>query len=163
MFQRSDNYWRNDFLDVPVIASHGDIMTGLITNEMDYFEMESIKIELLDGDYEDHLIDGSKSENKYQDLWKMIHEDEPIDMDQAECTNNDRPNDTITANEIPTVQNKANPNLSMNIKQVEPKAVRNRNLQCVLCNEILSSRTSLNRHVVQCIRCPFTTPSRFVK
>lgn len=40
-------------------------------------------------------------------------------MDQAECTNNDRPNDTITANEIPTIQNKANPNLSMNIKQVE--------------------------------------------
>lgn len=68
MFQRSDTYWRNDFLDVPVMASHGDIMIGLITNEMDSFEMESIKIELLDGDYEEHLIDGSKSENKYQDL-----------------------------------------------------------------------------------------------
>lgn len=196
MFQRSDKYWNAAFahgsrlMVAPVSSSANDEypdivaeylddddiaeISGLNTSKKDSFEMASVKIELLDHDYEKHTdiidLDEKNAEtNKYQDFWKMIYEDEPTyfepkkpakylntDSPQncimlkntAKGTNMDSPNDRNTAKEIQTVKKQIKRlDSSRIIKKVNPpKIIRDEKLRCLLCDEIFPNRTSLNRH-----------------
>lgn len=193
MFQRSDTYWRNMLVGAPVSSSanddHPDIVaeyledddiaeiSGLNASKMDSFEMGSVKIELVDADYEkqSNFIDPNEKydeSNKYHDFWKMVYEEEPsyIEPKYNPAKSTASPNDKDTAKEIRTVKKKirrADP--PKIIQQVKPrKIIRDDKLPCVLCNEIFPNRTVLNRHTetehscIQCIRCPFTATTRFV-
>lgn len=151
------------------IDHHADIVTsfhGLNTKELDSFELESVKIELINGDGEEHLIDPMEYENKYQDIWKMSPKEE-VEIEPPKCTSIDSSSDTNTDKEIQIVKNKPKRTPTI-VKNVKPKTVRNDKLPCVICNEVFLNRTVLNRHtesthnVIQCIRCPFTTTTRFV-
>lgn len=197
MFERSDAYWRNIFLNAPdeewsdepvevdPYATTIDLSSGPIhqadiltkdediaerydfnTRKLESFQIGSLKIELIDGDYEEHLIDQIEDENNYQDCLKIVSEDEHIDKEQSDSAIDTN----TTANEIETVKKKRKrPKVSKIVQNVKPKTVHNEKLPCVLCNEVFLNRTVLNRHterehsgMIQCIRCPFTTTTRFV-
>lgn len=143
---------------------------GLKIKEMEEeFEDESVKTELVDGGYQVHLIDPIENENRHQDFWIPEDEDKPIVIEPPKCTENDSASDTIIGNENQTIKIQTkHQNMSKIVNNLETKIVRNDELPCVECNEIFRNRAFLNRHteaahnMIQCIRCKFTTATRFV-
>lgn len=143
-----------------------DIKTDISSlDKKAYFELQSVKIELADNE---ELLDCIEIDEKFEIINPEAIED--LGHNDENLANIHSPNDTNKATNTRNVKNKTSrKKVSKIIKHVKSsKNVRNDKLLCVLCNEIFSHRTSLNRHtneahnMFQCIRCRFTTTTRFV-
>lgn len=175
MFQRSETYWGNtqnapvspncdDHCDVEYLDDNIIEIPTIDKKDVASFNWETVKIEL--GSVKMELTD---YEEPYIDVVKKL---EVINTDATEedLGHNDSNLASNASTNEKTVKNEAvREKVSMNIKQVKPsKNIGSDKLHCAVCNEIFSNKTSLNRHtdathnMVQCIRCTFTTTTRFV-
>lgn len=181
MFQRSDSYWGKICMEAPVSPSshvddNADIVAEYLEDDiaefssldqkgMDYLEYSSVKIET--ADYEEPL-DCNYVDEKFE--VSNVEDTDPGKMEMSRASNNS-PNDTNAANNTNIAERRIKrKKLTKNITQVKrSKNVRNDNLPCWHCNAIFQNRIALNRHtdaehnMLQCIRCQFTTTTRFVK